>query len=150
MQRQAWPFAVVVAACALALGACSKQADGNANAPGSPGTGNTAEVVRPAAPDSPPGGPSGIAGSAAHPGSSGGDVIPGTTGSGSSEIAGRSQTAQPGTGINGGLGGSNSVMGAAPATDGNVTSAPGGTGSGSTPGGNGSTNSTSSSAVGQR
>ncbi|HEY0822315.1 MAG TPA: hypothetical protein VGD76_00900, partial [Ramlibacter sp.] len=72
----------MVTAGALALAACSKQADTNPNAPGSPGTGNSAEVVRPAAPDGPPGGPSGVAGSLPHPGSSGGDAVPGTTGSG--------------------------------------------------------------------
>jgi hypothetical protein len=150
MKRQAWAFATVVAACALALGACSKQADTNPNAPGSPGSTNSSEVVRPAAPDGPPGGPSGIVGSAPHTGSSGGDVLPGTTGSGTDETSGRSQAAQTGTGLNGGLGGSNSVMGAAPATDAPVTSAPSGSGPGSTAGGSGSSNATPGSAVGGR
>lgn len=126
MERQAWAFVTVVAAFALALGACGKQADTQPNAPG--GSADTAEVVRPAAPDGPPGGSSGVVGSGPYSGASGGDVIPGTTGSG------RSQTAQPGAGLGGGLGGGNSAAMGAPAT----------------PGGSGSSNATSSSAVGQR
>ena len=103
---------MLAATCVLALGACSRQADSNANAPGSPGTGNPTEVVRPAVPDSPPGGPSGIAGSTPHPGSSGGDAPPGISGSGT--VAGSQQPTQPGQGLGGGLG-SGSAMGASPA-----------------------------------
>jgi len=138
MRGTAWSFVPLVAACALALGACSKQADTNPNAPGSPGTGNSAEVVRPAAPDGPPGGPSGIAGSMPHSGASGGDVVPGTTGSGTTETGGRSQTAQPGTGLGGGLQGSNSAVMGSTGT-GSVSGVP-----------PGSANTTSNSAVGQR
>ena len=63
MGRQPWPILTLAAACALTLGACSKQADTNANAPGSPGTGNGVVVTQPTAPDTPPGGPSGVKGS---------------------------------------------------------------------------------------
>ena len=118
MRRNAWSFASLVAACALTLAACSERADVNPNAPGSPGTGNAAQSVRPAAPDGPPGGPSGIAGSAPHTGSSGGDVLPGTTGRGTTDASGRTQTAQPGAGLNGGLGGGNNVMGSSAAVPG--------------------------------
>jgi hypothetical protein len=114
--RATWSLATV-AACALVLSACSKQADQNAVAPGSPGTGNGTVVVRPAAPDGPAGGPSGIKGSAPHAGSSGGDAVPGTTGSGTNDGSGSSQAAQPGTGLNGGLG-SNTAMGASTAASG--------------------------------
>lgn len=139
MNRQAWATATLAAA-ALVLGACSERADQNPNAPGSPGTGNSAEVVKPAAPDSPPGGPSGIAGSQPHPGSSGGDMVPGTTGRGSADPA----NPQPGTGLHGGLGtGVASTPGTASAT----TSAPMGAGPAVPPG---SSNTTSGSAVGQR
>src|SRR5438874_1521963 len=87
---------VVLAAVAL-LGACDRGATGNPNAPGSPGTGNAPQVSAPTAPDTPPGGPSGVKGSLPHPGSSGGDAVPGTTGSGTAESGGRSPTVQPGT-----------------------------------------------------
>src|SRR5688572_30373374 len=76
------------AALALAIGlaACNRGSESgatsNANAPGSPGTGNEKVVVQPVAPDGPPGGPSGIKGSAPHPGSSGGDMAAGTSGTG--------------------------------------------------------------------
>lgn len=113
-------LAALAAAGALALAACSKQVDGTSNAPVSPGTGNPTEVVRPAMPDSPPGGTSPA----------------GTTGAGSASSS--SQTAQPGTGLGGGLG-SNSAMGSSPA----------GTSTGA-PAGSGSTNATTGSAVGQR
>lgn len=140
MARQPWPIVTLVAACTLALVACSKQADTNPTAPGSPGTGNTAEVVRPAAPDGPPGGPSGIKGSLPHTGSSGGDAVAGTTGDGSAVTG--SGTQVPGVGVNGGLG-NGSVMGSSPST--NSTTAPI-----ATPGGNGSSNSTPGSSVGNR
>jgi hypothetical protein len=148
MASQPWAIATLAAACVLTLGACSKHADSNANAPGSPGTGNATETVRPAAPDGPPGGPSGIAGSAPHTGSSGGDAPVGTTGSGTTDASGRTQTVQPGAGLNGGLGGSNSVMGSSPGGTG--TSAPTGTGPGSSAAGSGSPNSTSGNAYGSR
>jgi hypothetical protein len=135
MTRASWPLATLAAACVFALAACSKQVDSNATAPGNPGTGNTAEVVRPAAPDGPPGGPSGIAGSAPHTGSSGGDAVPGTTGQGTADASGHSQTAQPGTGLHGGLG-SGTAMGASGANAPAV--------------GEGSANTTPGSAVGTR
>jgi hypothetical protein len=113
-------LAGLIAVGVSALAACSKQVDGNANAPGSPGTGNATEVVRPAMPDSPSGRP----------------PPAGTTGAGSTSSS--SQNAQPGTGLGGGLG-SNSAMGSSPA--GTTTGAPVGSGS---------TNATTGSAVGQR
>lgn len=83
----------------LALGACSKQAENNAVAPGRPGTGNGVEVVKPAAPDSPPSGSSGSSGAVPHTGSSGGDATPGVTGSGTASKA----PAPTGSGLDGGL-----------------------------------------------
>jgi hypothetical protein len=132
MKQPAWAFAGLVAV-ALSLGACSKQADQAPNAPGSPGAGNSTEVVKPSVADGSSGaGPSGIAGSAPHTGASGGDVVAGTTGKGLEASDGRSAPAQAGIGLNGGLGnGSGAAMGNAAA-------------------GNGSPNTTSSSAVGQR
>lgn len=115
-------IALAAAALALSLGACSRES-GNANAPGSPGTGNATQATAPQAPDGPPGGPSGIKGSAPHTGASGGDVVPGTTGSGTANAAGQGP-AQPGTGLHGGIAGSlpsetqSSSMGASPAGDG--------------------------------
>ena len=94
---------------ALTLVACDKGVQGNWNAPGSPGTGNSREVVEPAAADTPAGGPSGVAGSLRHPGSSGGDAVPGVTGKGTSDVGGRSQTAQAGVGTAGGLGGNSGL-----------------------------------------
>ncbi|HET8748089.1 MAG TPA: hypothetical protein VFM98_21005 [Ramlibacter sp.] len=141
MARASGTIAIVAAACALALGACSKQVDTNANAPGSPGSGNTAEVVRPAAPDSPPGGPSGIAGSQPHPGSSGGDAVVGASGTGT---AGASQQAMPGQGLDGGLGTDNAALAA---------SSPAGSGTAMGAGGtalDGSPNTTTQSSVGNR
>ncbi len=117
MQRQARTSASLVAVVLL-VGACSERADRNPNALGSPGTGNATEVVRPAA-DSGNGGPSGIAGSAPQTGASGVDVAQGLTGSGGTagtDIGGRGQTAQTGTGLNGGLGAqsASTVLGGSP------------------------------------
>jgi hypothetical protein len=139
MARTSSALALLVAACALTLGACSKQADTSANAPGSPGTGNATEVVRPAMPDSPPGGPSGIAGSTPHPGSSGGESPAGTTGTGTDTAS----QSVPGQGLDGGL---NSSQGAASAPAGG-NAAMGASGSGAL---QGSPNTTSGNAVGQR
>ena len=127
MQRQAWASASIAVA-ALLLGACSERAARNPNAPGSPGTGNSAELVRPAAPDGPPGGPSGIAGSAPHSGASGGDMVPGTTGRGTADAGGRTQKAQPGQGLNGGLGTGTGLTGSFPpntSAAGNTSASPG-------------------------
>lgn len=143
-------FLAAVAVCTLALGACGKQADTNANTPGNPGSGNPATVVRPEAPDGPPGGSSGRAGSVALPGSSGGDAPVGTTGGGTSDAAGRSQSAQPGMGIGGGLNsGSMGIAGSAPPA-GTATSAPMGAGPEPSTAGKGSSNATPSSNVGSR
>ncbi len=104
-RRSLLPAVAPAITAMLLLGACGdRQADANPNAPGSPGTGNSTQVVTPSAADGPPGGPSGVKGSMAHPGASGADVLPGTSGSGTAEAGGRSQTAQPGMGLNGGLG----------------------------------------------
>jgi hypothetical protein len=113
---------------ALGLVACQRGADtgatANPNAPGRPGTGNAPVIAQPAAPDSAgAGGSSGEKGSLPHPGSSGGDAVPGTTGGGGS-------SAPPGTGLQGGLG----------------ASGPGQ----SSPAGEGSTNRTTRGSVGNR
>jgi hypothetical protein len=114
---------VLAAAASLGLAGCGRGADSgataNPNAPGSPGTGNPTRVVTPSAGEGPPGGPSGVAGSAPHPGSSGGDAVPGATGSGTV-----GQTPPAGSGLQGG-------MGAGPAsspsgTGTSATTAPGG------------------------
>ena len=108
----------------FALAACDKAAQGNPNAPGSPGTGNARTVSAPAAADSPAGGPSGVAGSWPHPGSSGGDAVPGVTGKGTTDGSGRSQPAQVGVGTTGGLGG-NSGLGMTGSFPASGASAPG-------------------------
>jgi hypothetical protein len=109
----------VILAALLPLGAgCDRAVQSNPNAPGRPGTGNTPEVARPSMPDTAPGGSSGMKDSLPHPGSSGGDAVPGTTGSGTSEPGGRSQSAQPGQGLAGGMAGS--LPGASTATQGSV------------------------------
>ncbi|WP_427915379.1 hypothetical protein ACPWT1_10895 [Ramlibacter sp. MMS24-I3-19] len=102
------------------LAACHRDADSgataNGNAPGSPGASNAATVRVPQQGDTSSGrGPSGVAGSLPHPGSSGGDAVVGTTGKGTSANNAESQTAQPGSGLHGGLGASDrtSSMGAA-------------------------------------
>jgi hypothetical protein len=147
MMQRTWVFASLAAACALALGACSKQADTNPNAPGNPGTGNATLSSKPVAPDGPPGGPSGVAGSSPHTGSSGGDVLPGTSGSGTAEASGRSQTPQPGSGLNGGLNAGTAAIAGASAAGG-TSSAPGGVNTSAA--GNGSSNATPDAAVGRR
>ena len=106
MNAQAFRLALLAT---LALGGCDKAAQGNSNASGSPGAGNPREFAAPAAPDTPPGGSSGRKGSMPHPGSSGGDAVPGTTGRGTSDPGGRSQSAQAGVGTAGGLGGSSGL-----------------------------------------
>ena len=94
LNAKAWCLALLAA---IALAACDKSVTGgNANAPGSPGTGNAREATAPVAPDSPPV-------------SAGGNAVPGTTGSGTSEPGGRSQSAQVGVGTTGGLGGSSGL-----------------------------------------
>jgi hypothetical protein len=124
-----------VAALSLALAGCDRGAKENPNAQGSPGTGNARETAAPGAPDTPPGGPSGVKGSLPHTGSSGGDTVPGTTGRGTAEEGGRSQTAQPGSGLQGGLGGNAGMAGSAAsgasapagiATEGSTNRTPGG------------------------
>jgi hypothetical protein len=142
MTQRTRVLAGLAAACVLSLGACSKQAQTNPNAPGSPGTGNATVTTTPAAPDGPPGGPSGIAGSAPHTGSSGGDVMPGVSGRGTSEDSARTQTPTPGSGLNGGLN-----AGQAAATPGAASAAMGNSG-GVAPAG--SSNTTPDSAVGRR
>jgi len=129
MTRHSWPWACASALLALSLAGCGRGAEGDAtgsaNAPGSPGAGNERVVARPMAPDTPPGGPSGVKGSLPHTGSSGGDAVAGTTGSGTAEEGGRSQPAQAGVGLGGGLGGDTSTMGAGVATEGSTNSGPG-------------------------
>jgi hypothetical protein len=93
----------------LALAGCNRQGEGNPDAPGRPVTGNSPEVAAPSAPDTPPGGPSGVKGSMPHPGSSGGDAAPGTSGSGTSDASGRNPASQPGAGLGGGMGGSSGL-----------------------------------------
>jgi hypothetical protein len=140
-------IAALASSVAALLVGCDRGATSNPNAPGSPGVGNAPEVRAPSAPDTPPGGPSGVKGSLPHPGSSGGDVVRGTSGSGTDDPSGRSQTAQPGSGLQGGLGGNAgmSATGTSPSGTSSTSTAPGGSG----PAG-GSGNRTSSGAVGQR
>ncbi len=127
MPVRRFAFAFAAAAAALALAGCDRGADSgataNPNAPGSPGTGNPTVVVTPSAPDSPSGVPSGIGGSAVHPGSAGGDAVPGATGSGT-----LGQAPPPaGSGLQGG-------MGAGPASSpAGTASAPAGGATGQTP-----------------
>lgn len=126
---------------AIALAGCDKAVTGgNANASGSPGTGNATTVTAPVVADSPPGGSSGAAGSAPHPGSSGGDAMPGVTGKGTSDPSGRSQSAQVGVGTTGGLGGNSGL--------GMTGSFPPGQAQGAA--GAGNSNRTSNDAAGQR
>ncbi|AEG92390.1 hypothetical protein Rta_13030 [Ramlibacter tataouinensis TTB310] len=85
-----------------------------------------------------------MAGSAPHPGSSGGDTVSGVSGRGTDEAGGRSQTAQPGVGTTGGLGGNAgaAVMGGQPtqgAADAGQATVP-----------DGSSNRSTSGAVGRR
>lgn len=82
----------LILATLLPLGSAGCDRDGsNPNSPGSPGTGNPAEAARPSASDTPAGGPAGVKGSLPHPGSSGGDAVPGATGTGT---AGQAQSGQ--------------------------------------------------------
>jgi hypothetical protein len=120
---------ILAAVLPLALAGCDREVQSNPNAPGRPGTGDPPEVAQPIAPDTPPG--------------SGGDAVPGVTGSGSPDPAGRSrtETAQPGQGLTGGLGAPEAATatgnGADAAAD--ATRASGGTAAGSpnrTPDGN--------------
>ena len=129
MKRHPWLWGCASALLALSLAGCGRGADSgatsNANAPGSPGTGNDRVVAQPHAPDTPPGGPSGVKGSLPHTGSSGGDMPPGATGSGSPVAGGHSQPGPPGTGLHGGLGsGDTATMGAGVATEGSTNSSP--------------------------
>ena len=140
MVRRNCTWAAAAAALTLALAGCDRGATENPSAPGSPGTGNPRETAAPMAPDTPPGGPSGVKGSLPHPGSSGGDAVPGTTGRGTAEEGGRSQAPQPGAGLQGGLG-RNAGMADSAASG---ASAPAGTAT------QGNTNRTQGSATGQR
>lgn len=102
--------ALLLALTTASLGACQRGADSgataNPNAPGSPGRGESAVQAAPQMPDGPPGGPSGVKGSAPHPGSSGGDVVPGTSGRGTNDAGAASVRGGPaGAGLDGGLGG---------------------------------------------
>lgn len=153
MTGQAFTAAVALALSAVLAG-CGQGADtgatSNPNAPGSPGTGNAAEVSTPTRAagqgDSGAPGPSGVKGSAPHPGSSGGDTVSGITGRGTDEAGGRSQTAQPGLGTTGGLGGqagAAATMGAGQPTSGSADA-------GQTTVPDGSPNRTTSGAVGRR
>jgi hypothetical protein len=114
--------AAVALLATLALAACQRGADSgataNPNAPGSPGDAAVARQAAPQRSDGPPGGSAGAKGSVPHPGSSGGDAVVGTSGRGTSEPGSRStEAATPGSGLNGGLGGSTGntgTMGAGP------------------------------------
>jgi hypothetical protein len=136
---------LLVALLSLGVAGCDRAREANSNASGSPGTGNPREVARPSASDTPPGGSSGMKGSLPHPGSSGGDPVPGTTGSGTSDAGGRSQSPQPGSGLAGGMG--------APSSLGMTGTFPSGTATQSTGEGaaaSGSSNRTPKSGVGNR
>lgn len=128
MGLRTWLCGCVAAALVLGLNACGRDAE--TGAAGSPDSAERV-VVQPSAPDGPPAGSSGAKGSGPHTGASGGDVIPGTTGSGT--VGAGSQ--QPGTGLHGGLGTSGTgLTGSFPS--GTTTSAPMGAG----PAGEGSPN----------
>jgi len=149
MRFHALTLAAVLAAASLA--GCGRGADSgataNPNAPGSPGSGNPAQARAPQAPDGPPGGPSGVKGSAPHTGASGGDAVPGATGRGLDQAGSRSQTAQPGSGLQGGLGASSgqTAMGAGPSgASGPESTGPQGTAA------SGSSNRSPSTSVGNR
>ena len=131
----------------LSLAACDNGTQRNPNAPGSPGTGNARVVTAPSAADSPPGGTMGVKGSLPHPGSSGGDAVPGVTGKGTSDASGSRQGAQVGVGTTGGLGGSSGLgmTGSFPASG---ASAAGSAGGGVAKAG--SSNRTAGNAVGAR
>lgn len=116
---------LLAAFAAMALAACSKQAENDAVAPGSPGTGNPTTVVQPAAPDSQPGGSSGMAGALPAPGSSGGQTLPGTSGGGTLGAA-----PAPGSGLNGGLATGGDAAPSTPGTS-SATVAPGSPNTGS-------------------
>jgi hypothetical protein len=121
---------ILAAAVALGLAGCDRGATADPNAQGSPGTGDARAVAAPAAVETPIGG-RGLKVSMSHPGSSG-DAVPGMTGSGTSDPGRRSQTPQPGTGLQSGFAGMG-MTGSFPA-DGDTTvssAALGGSGSGS-------------------
>lgn len=134
-----------MASLSLGLAGCDRAGEGNANAPGSPGTGNAREVARPTAPDTPPGGPSGVKRSIPHPGSSGGDVPPGTSGRGTADAIAATQSAQPGVGLAGGMSGSSGLGMTGSFPTGTATQS---SGAGAAPGG--SSNRSPSSGAGTR
>lgn len=109
----------------LGLAGCDREGS-SPNASGSPGTGDPAQAARPSAPDTSAGGPAGVKGSLPHPGSSGGDAVPGATGTGT---AGQSQAGQ---GLAGGISapsvpsGSTTTQsaGAGPAAEGSANRSP--------------------------
>lgn len=148
MARRSWAFLCVVAAGALALGACSKQSEDHPSALGRPGTGNGVAMVKPSMPDSPPRS-NGIPASATDAGASGGGVVAGASGNGSVAASGRPASA-PGVGLDGGLG-TGSAIASSKSGSGSTTSAPSDTGpDAATPGGSGSPNMTTHSSVGNR
>jgi hypothetical protein len=122
---------ILAAALALGLAGCDRGATANPYAQGSPGNGNARTVAAPFAADTPTGGSSGLKGSMSYPGSSG-DALSATTGSATSDPGERSQTPQPGTGLQGGLGGGLGMTGSfPPGGDTTVSWAHGDVGSGS-------------------
>lgn len=105
------PSAVLSLALLAALSLVGCNRGEGTGAPVAAQPSGTPNVALPQAPDGPPGGPSGVKGSVAHPGASGGDVMPDTSGRGIEDASGsgtqamgnRSQSPPPGGGLNGGL-----------------------------------------------
>lgn len=122
---------ILAAVLVLGLAGCDRGAAGNPIAQGSPGSRTVPTVATPFPSDTPPNGPSRVKGAMSQPGSSG-DAVSATTGSGTSDPGERSQTPQPGTGLQGGLGGGLGMTGSfPPGGDTAVSWASGDVGSGS-------------------
>jgi hypothetical protein len=90
---------VLAAGLAFGLAGCDRGATSNPNAPGRPGTGNPVTSVAPAAADTPPSRANAVAGSADQPAAAGAQTVPGASGNGGGQAA-----AQPGQGLQGGMG----------------------------------------------
>lgn len=122
---------ILAAALVLGLAGCDRSATANPDSQRSPSAGNPRFAAAPAAADAPSGRLSGVNGAVSHPGSSG-DAVSATTGSATGDPGERSQTPQPGTGLQGGLGGGLGMTGSfPPGGDTTVSWAHGDVGSGS-------------------
>jgi hypothetical protein len=137
---------ILAAALVLGLAGCDRSATADPNAQGSLSPGNPRSAAAPSAADTASSRLSGAKGSLPGPGSFR-YAVPGGTGSGTSDPGERSQTPQPGTGLQGGLGGGLGMTGSfPPGGDTTVSWAHGDVGSGSA----GTRSGTSRSQVGNR